>query len=87
MVYQEHLEEKVKLAENLMSTYGNRLAVVSGRISAYLEMAHCKTFAYDQEQIMIKKDDLEFLRKEMEYLKNQYSHYLGEALKLYDDEK
>ena len=73
-------EQKLELAEEMMSQFGSRIASIDGKLKAYLDMKWNKIEG-DDINVKINKRTLEEVTNELDFLKDLRSRYIQELLK------
>lgn len=79
-------KEKVEIAENILRSNATHLASLQGKLIAYTEMQHSQQIdSRGQKNIIIPKEILLDIIKDLNHCSNQSCDYLKECIKLYDN--
>ena len=81
-----YYEEKVNIAENMLSSNSTHLASVLGKLIAYTEMAHSQQLNnLGKPEIIIPKDILMNIIKDIDHISNQSADYYKKCSELYNN--
>ena len=79
-------EEKVEIAENILTSNASHLASIQGKLIAYTEMLHSQqTDHRGQENIIIPKNTLLEIIEGIDQISNQGADYYKKCVELYNN--